>query len=69
MEGFRDLRLPEELVQAIEEHLAELGAASAEEYVEAVVRERLLSEGIIAPYGEEDSKKLEDRLRDLGYID
>jgi len=48
-----------EIVQVIEEHLAELSAGSVEEYVEAVLRERLLAEGFLSPYSPEEEKEVE----------
>ena len=57
------------IVRAIEEHLGELSAGSVEEYVEAVLRERLLAEGFLSPYSPEEEKEVEQRLRDLGYLD
>ncbi|HIP99287.1 TPA: CopG family transcriptional regulator [Candidatus Bipolaricaulota bacterium] len=58
-----------EIVRAIETHLAELGADSVEEYVEAVLREKLLAAGILSPYSREEEREVEKRLRDLGYLD
>jgi len=58
-----------EIVRAIETHLAELGADSVEEYVEAVLREKLLAAGILSPYSPEEEREVEKRLRDLGYLD
>jgi hypothetical protein len=57
------------LLRAIEEHLGELSAGSVEEYVEAVLRERLLSQGFLSPYTPEEEKEVERRLRNLGYLD
>ncbi|HHE48187.1 MAG TPA: CopG family transcriptional regulator [Candidatus Acetothermia bacterium] len=68
-EGRKKVEIAEEIVRAIEEHLAELSADSVEEYVEAVLRERLLTEGFLSAYSPEEEKEVEQRLRDLGYLD
>jgi len=65
----RKVEIAGEIVRAIEEHLAELSAGSVEEYVEAVLRERLLREGFLRPYSPEEEEEMERRLRDLGYLD
>lgn len=65
----KKVEIAEEIVRAIEEHLAELSADSVEEYVEAVLRERLLADGFLSAYSPEEEKELERRLRDLGYLD
>lgn len=65
----KTVRIDEEIVHAIETHLKELGAGSVEEYVEAVLRARLLAEGFLAPYSLEEEREVERRLRDLGYLD
>ena len=65
----RQVAIGAEIVQVIEEHLAELSAGSVEEYVEAVLRERLLAQGFLSPYSPEEEKEVEQRLRDLGYLD
>ncbi|MBC7097956.1 CopG family transcriptional regulator [Candidatus Bipolaricaulota bacterium] len=65
----RAIQIAAEIVQAIEGHLSELSVGSVEEYVEAVLRERLLSEGFLSSYSPEEEKEVEQRLRDLGYLD
>jgi len=65
----REIHLSEEVVRAIEEHLAELSAGSVEEYVEAVLRERLRREGYLEAYTPEEEREVTRRLRDLGYLD
>jgi hypothetical protein len=65
----REIRLSEEVVRAIEAHLVELSAGSVEEYVEAVLRERLRREGHLAAYSPEEEREITRRLRDLGYLD
>jgi len=69
MRKHRKIKISEEIARAIEEHLTELSAGSVEEYVEAVLRERLLAEGFLSPYSPEEEKEVEQRLRDLGYLD
>ncbi len=65
----KPVEIAEEIVRAIETHLEELGAGSVAEYVEAVLRERLLAAGILSPYSPEEEREVERRLRDLGYLD
>ncbi len=69
MEEKRTVELSAEIVQAIEDHLAELSASSVTEYVEAVLRAKLMEEGYLAPYSESEEATIEKRLRDLGYLD
>jgi hypothetical protein len=65
----REIRISEEVVRAIEAHLADLSAASVEEYVEAVLRERLREEGCLPAYSPEEEREVTKHLRDLGYLD
>lgn len=65
----RAIELDEGLLRAVEDHLDELSAGSVEEYVEAVLRERLLAEGFLSVYSPEEEREVEQRLRDLGYLD
>ncbi len=69
MEEKRTVELSAEIAQAIEDHLAELSASSVTEYVEAVLRAKLMEEGYLAPYSESEEATIEKRLRDLGYLD
>jgi len=69
MDEKRQVEIAEEIFLAIEEHLDELSAGSVEEYVGAVLRERLLAEGLLSPYSPKEEKEVERRLRDLGYLD
>ena len=63
------IKIPTELWRAIEENLAELGASSVDEYVEAVLREDLREKGILSAYTPEEERETERRLRGLGYLD
>lgn len=63
------IKIPTELWRAIEENLAELGASSVDEYVEAVLREDLREKGILSAYTPEEEREIERRLRGLGYLD
>ncbi len=63
------IRIPAELWRAIKENLEKLGADSVEEYVEAVLREDLREKGILPAYTSEEEREIEQRLRDLGYLD
>ena len=65
----RKIRIPDEIVQAIKQHLAELPAESVEEYIEVVLREYLLKKGYLSAYSKTEEKEVEKRLRDLGYLD
>jgi len=65
----RKVRIPEVIFKAIETHLSELGVDSVEEYISAVLRERLQADGFLPSYGTDEEKDLERRLRELGYLD
>jgi len=69
MKKEREIRISEEVAQAIEAHLSELSAASVDEYVEAVLRERLRRDGHLPAYSPEEEREVARRLRDLGYLD
>jgi len=69
MSETREIRISSDVAQAIEDHLADLGATTIEEYVEAVLRSQLQQAGHLAAYSEEEEKEIERRLRDLGYLD
>ncbi len=69
MEPTSSVRLPREITQAIQAHLKELSASSAEEYVAAVLRERLCALGFLSPYTPEQERQMENQLRKLGYLD
>jgi hypothetical protein len=67
--GTRTVRLPEELVRALEERMR----GSAFESVDALIAFILGRLVDLAPgdtaFSEEDERLLKDRLRSLGYID
>ncbi len=65
----RSIWVSEEVSRAIEAHLADLGATSLEEAVEAILRERLRAAGHLSPYSPEEEKAVEEHLRALGYLD
>lgn len=69
MRKSRKVRIPEEIARAIETHLPELSAHSVEEYVERILQERLRSEGYLPAFTSEEEREVEQRLRDLGYLD
>lgn len=69
MEPTTSVRLSQEIIAAIEAHLEELSASSAEEYVAAVLRERLCALGFLSPYTPEQERQMEEQLRRLGYLD
>ena len=67
MEPNQEVRIPRYIVETIETHLSELQADSVEAYVELALCEQLGSDGFIVQCPEEKAK-LEQRLRDLGYL-
>jgi len=69
MKKEREIHISEEVAQAIEAHLSELSASSVDEYVEAVLRERLRRDGHLPAYSPEEEREVARRLRDLGYLD
>jgi len=69
MKRFRKIKLPLDIIQAVENHLGALGVDNVEEYVEAVLRERLVEAGLLSPYNPDEEREVEQRLRDLGYLD
>lgn len=64
----RTVRLPEELVRAIEARLKGSAFTSPDAFV-AFVLARLLEEPGEGAFSEEDERHLKERLRSLGYID
>ncbi len=64
----REIRLPEEIVRAIEERIRGTGFASPDAFVEFVLA-RLLERPGEGSFSEEDERALRERLRSLGYID
>ena len=69
MRKSRKIRIPEEIVRAIDTHLSELSARSVETYVERILQERLRSEGYLPAFTPDEEREVEQRLRDLGYLD
>jgi len=69
MRKSRKIRIPRRIAQAIDAHLSELSAHSVEEYVERVLQERLRNEGYLPAFTSEEEREVEQRLRDLGYLD
>ncbi len=64
-----EIRIPADVAKAIEDHLADLGAATTEEYVAAILRSQLQQLGYLSAYSEEEEEEVERRLRELGYLD
>jgi len=64
----RTLRLPEELVAALEERFRGTSFDSVDAFI-AFVLARLLEEPGPAGFSEEQERSLKERLRSLGYID
>jgi Arc/MetJ-type ribon-helix-helix transcriptional regulator len=64
----RSVRLPEEVVRAIEARIRGSAFPSPDAFV-AYVLARLLEEPGSPAFSEEDERRLRERLRSLGYID
>jgi Arc/MetJ-type ribon-helix-helix transcriptional regulator len=64
----RPIKLPDELVRAIETRIRGSSFGSVDAFV-AFVLARLLEEPSDAVFSEEDERQLKERLRSLGYID
>jgi Arc/MetJ-type ribon-helix-helix transcriptional regulator len=64
----RAIRLPEELVRAIEGRIRNSSFDSVDAFVTFVLA-RLLEEPDVSAFSEEDERRLKERLRSLGYID
>jgi hypothetical protein len=69
MRQTKKIRISVDIVQAIVDHLDDLGESTIEEYVEAVLRSHLQESGHLNAYTEDEEKEVERRLRDLGYLD
>ncbi|MCR4391341.1 MAG: hypothetical protein NUV94_00840 [Candidatus Acetothermia bacterium] len=69
MSEYRTVRIPEEVARTVEANLELLSARSLDEYVAAVVREKLRAEGLLPDLTPDEERELERRLRDLGYLD
>ncbi len=65
----RSIVVSADIVQVIVDHLSELSAGSVSEYVETVLRTALMEAGYIPPYSPEEEQQVENRLRDLGYLE
>lgn len=64
----RSVRLPEELVVALEERFHGTAFDSVDAFIEFVLA-RLLDEPGTTGFSEEEERSLKERLRSLGYID
>jgi Arc/MetJ-type ribon-helix-helix transcriptional regulator len=64
----RDVRLPADLVVALEARMRGTSFASVDEFV-AFVLARLLERPERGGFSEEEERSLRERLRSLGYID
>ena len=69
MKKFCRIRIPEQIAQVIEAHLPEFSTPSVEAYVESVLREHLCAKGYFSAFTPEEEREVEQRLRDLGYLD
>jgi len=64
----RTIRLPEELVEALQERVRGTSFDSVDAFV-AFVLARLLDHPGTGGFSEEEERSLRERLRSLGYID
>ena len=64
----RSVRLPEELVAALEQRVRGTSFGSVDEFIGFVLA-RLLDEPGHSGFTEEEERTLRERLRSLGYID
>ena len=69
MRKTRTIRIPTDIVQAILNHVDDLGESTIEDYVAAVLRSHLQRSGHLGAYTEDEEREVEGRLRDLGYLD
>jgi len=63
------VEIPESIAAAIEAHRQELGADSIQAFVVSVLTDHLRRLGFLSAYTEEEEAEVEQRLRDLGYVD
>ncbi|MGI0131673.1 MAG: CopG family transcriptional regulator [Thermoplasmata archaeon] len=66
--ALRQIAIPEELAQGLEERIHGSGFASVDAFVGFVLA-RLLENRSEVPFSEEEEARLRERLRSLGYID
>jgi Arc/MetJ-type ribon-helix-helix transcriptional regulator len=66
--GVRTVRLPEEVVRALEERMRGSSFESVDAFV-AFILGRLLDQPGDGAFSAEDERLLKERLRSLGYID
>ena len=69
MRKSRRIRISEALARAIEAHLPELSATSVSDFVESTLQEQLRAKGLLPALTPEEEREVEQRLRDLGYLD
>ncbi len=67
----REVKIPDDVYEKIEERLKETEFESVDEYVTFVLREVLasLEEEEEQVFSEEEEEKVKERLRALGYLD
>jgi len=67
----REVKIPAEIYEKIEERIKETEFESVDEYVAYVLREVLasLEEEEEQVFSEEEEEKVKERLRALGYLD
>jgi len=68
MSEYREVRLPEELLEKVEEHIKNTEFSSVEEYITFVLEEVLKDEEEVE-FSEEHEKEIKERLKALGYLE
>jgi len=63
------VQIPNDVAAAIEAHRQELGADSIQAFVVCVLTDHLRRLGFLPAYSKEEEAEVEQRLRDLGYVD
>ena len=63
------VHIPDDIAAAFESHRQELGADTMQAFVESVLTDHLRRLGFLSAYSEEEEAEVEQRLRDLGYVD
>jgi len=63
------VKIPENLAAVVRSRLDELGAESLEAFVVSVLEDHLRRLGHLSAYTDEEEAEVEQRLRDLGYVD
>jgi Arc/MetJ-type ribon-helix-helix transcriptional regulator len=65
---FSSVSLPKELIEKIKRRIKGTGFTSVSSFVEYVMRELVAEEKEKKAFAEDDSRRVRDRLKALGYI-